>query len=90
MMELVIMRNLMPVKSLPKIEFPDVIPDAKLSNFNYYSILHYPLVSDTNRSVDKDRKWMEENYAFGGVIARSYKFFLPKNCFWTGNLASQK
>jgi len=61
-----------------------------MSMFNFYSIIHYPLVDFKGKNVKYDRNWMEENYGFGGVIPRSYKFFLPKSCFWTGNEASQR
>ena len=90
MVGLAMMRYLLVDQPLPKIEFPDVVPDPRMDKFNFYSIIHYPLVDFDRKDIKYERKWMEDNYAFGGVIPRSYKFFMPKSCFWTGNEASQR
>lgn len=56
----------------------------------YTAVYHYPLIEETRMTVRKEEEWMEETYAFAGVIPRSRLFFIPKACFWTGNYATQK
>jgi hypothetical protein len=41
-------------------------------------------------SIDAKRQNMVKNYGFAGTIPRSRRFFLPKACFYTGNVSSQK
>ena len=91
MIGLVIMKNMMgSYKAFDKIEFPEMVMEEGSNDLTIYNAMHYPFVEQDGVSVEGERSWMQDNYAFAGVIPRSFKFFVPRNCYWTGNRASQK
>jgi hypothetical protein len=57
---------------------------------DYYTLMHYPFLEMGGMSINAEREYMVNNYGFSGVIPRSRRFFLPKACFYTGNVSSQK
>jgi hypothetical protein len=89
MLVLVLMRHRISSQFVPSQLLPEIypLPDGTLG---YMTVMHYPLVDNPKLNLQSDVNWMETNFAFAGVIPRTRLFFLPKSCYWTGNLETQR
>ena len=85
MLILTYLRSRVTVEIIDPIEFGE-ISVASNGDVEYTTLYYYPIDEDLRRSIEEERQDMEEKYAFTGVIPRTRLFFLPKACFWTGNV----
>ena len=72
---------------MPSVEIKEVIIEEG-EDLGYTAVYHYPFTEEIRMILRDEEKWIEDTYAFAGVIPRSRLFFIPRACFWTGNYAT--
>jgi len=89
MLVLVYLRQSVSLEYLPATEFSEIsiAPDGSI---DYTTLMHFPYREQLGKNMVEEEKWMREEYGFAGVIPRPRLHFLPKACFWTGDVFSQK
>jgi hypothetical protein len=86
---LVLLRYLIKAEELPRMEYPEVLMNDR-NHFDFYTLMHFPLYRKSRLSKDSKYNWMHRNYEIAGVMPRPFMFYLPKKCYYTGDIINQK